>query len=260
MPSIYRKGFSLVELSIVLVILGLLTGGILAGQSLIRAAELRSASTEYQRYTAAIYAFRDRYMAFPGDMPNATKFWGEAAAGAACATTQGTGTQTCNGNGNGLMGERWRAWQHLANAGLIEGTYIGTDPESGYQVGEWQGVDNVNPKSKISRGRWAIGASTSNVVPLYEFLFINYDGNVLFLGTPMMTEYPILRDNIVRPEEAWGIDMKMDDGLAISGNVWVNFGSGSDHSCTTASDNNDRTAVYQLSLTRIACSMVFRIR
>ena len=48
-----RQGFSLVELSIVLVILGLLTGGILAGQSLIRAAELRAVTTEYQRYTAA---------------------------------------------------------------------------------------------------------------------------------------------------------------------------------------------------------------
>lgn len=69
------RGFSLVELSIVLVILGLLTGGILAGQSLIRASELRSVSTELQRYSSAIYSFRDQYMALPGDMLNATSFW-----------------------------------------------------------------------------------------------------------------------------------------------------------------------------------------
>ena len=70
------QGFSLVELSIVLVILGLLTGGILAGQSLIRASELRAATAEYQRYATSIQSFRDKYMALPGDMTNATRFWG----------------------------------------------------------------------------------------------------------------------------------------------------------------------------------------
>lgn len=64
MSSLSRKrGFSLVELSIVLVILGLLTGGILAGQSLIRAAELRAVSTEYSRYATAVQSFRDKYFA-----------------------------------------------------------------------------------------------------------------------------------------------------------------------------------------------------
>lgn len=65
------RGFSLVELSIVLVILGLLTGGILAGQSLIRAAELRSVTTEYGRWVTAMHSFRDKYMAIPGDMRDA---------------------------------------------------------------------------------------------------------------------------------------------------------------------------------------------
>ena len=68
------SAFSLVELSIVLVILGLLVGGVLSGQSLIRAAELRSVTTEYSRYTTAISSFRDKYFALPGDMSNATSF------------------------------------------------------------------------------------------------------------------------------------------------------------------------------------------
>ena len=85
-----RSGFSLVELSIVLVILGLLTGGILAGQSLIRAAELRSVATESQRYMAALNSFRDKYFALPGDMANATAFWGaQNATPATCHGAQG---------------------------------------------------------------------------------------------------------------------------------------------------------------------------
>lgn len=100
------RGFSLVELSIVLVILGLLTGGILAGQSLIRAAELRSVITTTDRYQAAVYSFRDKYFALPGDMRNATSFWGDQATGpSACADagiTDGT-PGTCNGNGDGLI-------------------------------------------------------------------------------------------------------------------------------------------------------------
>lgn len=135
-----RQAFSLVELSIVLVILGLLVGGVLAGQSLIRAAELRAVSTEYSRYTAAVNSFKDKYFAIPGDMNNAVRFWGAQAGGTAdgsnttceALTTPATGTATCNGNGDGQVHqvstgwyERFRLWQHLANAGLIEGSYSG---------------------------------------------------------------------------------------------------------------------------------------
>ena len=125
------RGFSLVELSIVLVILGLLTGGILAGQNMIRAAELRSVITEFQTYQTSQRTFQGKYLALPGDMTNATDFWGSAGGagfiGDGCEAASGTGTQTCNGNGNGAIntpasaseyGERFTYWQHLANAGL----------------------------------------------------------------------------------------------------------------------------------------------
>ena len=132
-----KHGFSLVELSIVLVILGLLTGGILAGQSLIRAAELRTVTNDFTRYVTATHTFRDKYFSIPGDMTNATKFWGAAdptPATCRALTTPSTGTATCDGNGNGTIltpgdattfFEMHRFWQHLAHAGLIEGTYTG---------------------------------------------------------------------------------------------------------------------------------------
>jgi hypothetical protein len=74
--SYSAEGFSLVALSVVWVNLGLLTGGILTAQSLIRAAELRSITTDYNRFITASQTFRDKYFALPGDMRNATRFWG----------------------------------------------------------------------------------------------------------------------------------------------------------------------------------------
>jgi prepilin-type N-terminal cleavage/methylation domain-containing protein len=68
----YSSAFSLVELSIVLVILGLLVGGVLSGQSLIRAAALRSVTNDYSRYSAAVNTFKDKYFPAPATAPVAT--------------------------------------------------------------------------------------------------------------------------------------------------------------------------------------------
>src|ERR1700712_5143764 len=95
-----QHGFSLVELSIVLVILGLLVGGVLSGQSLIRAAELRSVTTEYQRYTTAVGTFRDKYFALPGDMNNAASFGWKDGAGSSVANGDGNGQVNSTGTAN----------------------------------------------------------------------------------------------------------------------------------------------------------------
>ena len=58
-----QRGFSLVELSIVLVILGLLVGGVLGGQALIRAAEIRGVLADKDKYLAAVYTFKNKYQA-----------------------------------------------------------------------------------------------------------------------------------------------------------------------------------------------------
>lgn len=107
MPPRNQQGFSLVELSIVLVILGLLVGGVLGGQALIRASELRSVMAGRDTLVSAITIFKNKYNSFPGDLTNATAIWGAAhATPATCITTVGSGTQTCNGNGDGKIADR----------------------------------------------------------------------------------------------------------------------------------------------------------
>lgn len=213
-----KNGFSLVELSIVLVILGLLTGGILAGKSLIHAAELRSVTSEYQRYTAAIGSFRDKYFALPGDMSNATSFWGRAdtgAVGSQCATPAtdiGTGAQTCNGDGNGLVQtnsegtmEKFRFWQHLANAGLIEGQYTGAIVSGTYASGVQY------PASHLGSAGWETG---------YLGNFYRYSGvHSLKVASQVTPDTSGLNGPGLSGIDAWNIDAKLDDGIPSSGKM-----------------------------------------
>lgn len=208
-----RHGFSLVELSIVLVILGLLTGGILTGQNLIRAAELRSVTTEFQRYQAAIMTFRSKYFALPGDMRNATDFWG-ASSGCSGASPSGT----CNGNGDGLLSSGWplvdgtsyedfEAFNQLALAGLIEGDY------TGIATGDHTPGDEI-ARSRTGNMTWWVRSEPA-VYSIPEFTYNSLTFSALRSGyTPT-----IAGGGGLTSEETWNIDTKLDDGQAGTGLV-----------------------------------------
>ena len=256
------KGFSLVELSIVLVILGLLTGGILAGQNLIRASELRAVTTEYTGYVTAVQTFRDKYFALPGDMRNAEDFWGTMATGTCPNATAGTGTQTCNGDGNGQIvssgsgsqaSEMFMFWKQLANAGLIEGSYTGLSGSGGNRhavIGE-----NV-PNSKLGQGGW-----TLRYVGNYAG-----DGNTYAMNAGHMFHYGAAVANqqtygrIMSPEEAWNVDTKVDDGRPAHGQVFAMYRGNlaSENACTiNAASATDFDSDYHLTNTGTACALYF---
>jgi prepilin-type N-terminal cleavage/methylation domain-containing protein len=89
-----KAGFTLIEMSMVLVIIGLVVGGILVGVDLVKMATVRSEASELEHVESAIYAFRDKYGAYPGDISNATSFFG---------TTDANGYTIANGNGDGFI-------------------------------------------------------------------------------------------------------------------------------------------------------------
>jgi len=253
-------GFSLVELSIVLVIIGLLVGGILAGRSLIRASELRSVIIDYERFKTAALAFRDRYFYLPGDMPNASSVWGAAdgttGSTVACASTASTTATTCNGNGNGLLdipgssNEYFRFWQHLANAGMIEGSY------SGISLGGTNYVTTANaPSGKMSSSLWYAlyrGTLSGNAS-----IFDGFYGNALQFGAYVANSDPAAP--IIKPEEGWNIDSKIDDGKPALGTIVARDLSGfGGYNCTTATASSMTGADYYLPNANKRCALYFR--
>lgn len=251
-----QDAFSLVELSIVLVILGLLTGGILGGQSLIRAAELRSVTTEYNQYLTAFNTFRSKYFALPGDMRNAVQFWGQATncpGTTAQGTTDGT---TCNGDGNGRIentnpdsNEWFRSWQHLANAGLIQGVYNGV---TGSGHANWHAVIGTNvPPSKYPGSGWTLrwlGDFAGD-----DQLYAGGYGHMMIFGgqsADIFTYAPTLA-----PEQAWNIDTKFDDGMPGTGTLVAFWW---DDGCTQATSFTDFDAGYSLNEQGQTCAIAFR--
>jgi prepilin-type N-terminal cleavage/methylation domain-containing protein len=258
-----NNGFTLVELSIVLVIIALLVAGVFTGKSLMRSAELREAIGDYDRYIKAIKEFEDKYQALPGDMSNAESIWGVDGVSGACASNASSTTPkivTCNGDGNGRIGdsstagatsnqyEWFRAWQQLSNAGLIPGKFTGvkesaTDGDAGIGL-------NV-PKSPLNeKSGWT----------LFYYLLTTTDatlwgdqyGHVFTLGgdTTNVTNAPVLS-----PSDALSIDQKIDDGLPGRGSVRARR-TAVEANCT-ANDTSQDAATYNTAYTKSACSLLF---
>ncbi len=110
-----QGGFTLVEIAIVLVIIGLLLGGVLKGQELITQAKIKNVANDLNGMAAAIYGYQDRYKAFPGDDDKASSRW----------------TSATNGNRDGKVDGKFNSktdadesrmfWNHLRLAGFIGG-------------------------------------------------------------------------------------------------------------------------------------------
>lgn len=123
-----QKGFTLIEIAIVLVIIGLLLGGILKGQELINSARVRNLADSTSGIQAAYFGFMDRYRKVPGD-------WGQASADEAIGatiTSGGNDNGRLDGTGVAAWTEPNALWEHLSKAGFISGSYVGgtTEPNA----------------------------------------------------------------------------------------------------------------------------------
>lgn len=141
-----QQGFTLIEIAIVLVIVGILLGGILKGQEMLTQGKIRAVEKELDSVAVAILGYRDRYKALPGDDSQAKGRWTDATSGDGNGVIDGAFNATEAGKENTLV------WQHLRFAGLISG-----DPATGKQpvnaVGGMTGIqDGVGTTTKHIEG------------------------------------------------------------------------------------------------------------
>jgi prepilin-type N-terminal cleavage/methylation domain-containing protein len=129
-----NAGFTLVEIAIVLVVIGLLLGAILAGQEIVTNAQVRSSINEYNSVASAMFVYQDRYRRRPGDDNSAATRWPDTIPGVPATV----------GDGDGLISGIWNAgnepaetaifWHHLRNDGLVPGSRDATSGSASYAL------------------------------------------------------------------------------------------------------------------------------
>ena len=189
-----QQGFTLVEIAIVLVIIGLLLGGILKGQEMITQAKIKNVVADFSGISAAYYGYQDRYRAIPGDDPNAATRWagGVTASGDGNGQVGGTYNNTCPATVVAATPESCKWWDHLRRAGFVAGT------------GGQQPFNAVTGLLGVQTGS---GAS-----PVGPTLGTDAAGTGGFAGLIVCSAN--LPDKI-----SIAVDTQMDDGVPISGTV-----------------------------------------
>jgi prepilin-type N-terminal cleavage/methylation domain-containing protein len=205
-----QQGFTLIELSIVLVIIGLIVGGVLVGQDLIKAAEIRATISQIEKYNASVNTFRTKYNGMPGDITadNAIAFGFVTRTG-----TQGRGDgngliDTSTGSGMVFGQETAMFWNDLSIANLVDGNFTGIDSASPLATAP-NTVSSVMPPAKLGRGNYLTVGSTGG---------LNYYLLAGIQSTSASSGAYQLSTNLT-PIQAYNIDVKLDDGLPLTGTV-----------------------------------------
>ncbi|MCD6034957.1 MAG: hypothetical protein K0R63_698 [Rickettsiales bacterium] len=217
-----KQGFTLVEMSIVLTIIGLLIGAVIGGLKVKRSLEVNQAMEGITTLREAIATFKKRYNGLPGDLWNAQTLFGT--------------TNTSNGNGDGLLtdtsADNLRFFQHLSLAGVIAGAYDGATIKPG--VGLMAGSIRGSAYSIVSLN------SSSHYLFFSKFRDTDGDGAIEWI----FSEDALA---VLTPQEMWKIDTENDDGNPAAGRIQSFDGSDvTAGSCVTG-------GAYNLSYKSDAC-------
>lgn len=234
-----RNGFTLIELSIMLVISGLLVTTVVKAVNLVEQAKLRSVIVHFKEFNSSALVFKLAYNELPGDLSNADSFW------SSCVDS---GPNTCNGDGNGYIEishnsqyEGMRVWQHLTLANILSGSYTGLGVSGGPNSSRLRGGINA-PESPFNGG-------------CYFFQRNANEGSHILSGTETGAHY--CTNALFTPTQAYNIEMKVDGTFdPDSGNFRVETGDDvGANSCYTAGSPD----IPNISNTDKACTLRWQL-
>ena len=190
-----QRGFTLIEIAIVLVIIGLLLGGVLKGQELITSARVRNLISQQDGIKAAYFGFLDRYRASPGDYSQASVNIANVAAAANGDNNGRIEAAGAAGGAGATIDEHIAAWDHLSKAGFINGSYT-------YAAGaETNASAPTNPYARYLRIIYDNG----------------YGGVVAAGGAPAPLRHNLKTGNQIPSDLMAEVDRKIDDGNPVGG-------------------------------------------
>jgi len=212
---IKMKGFSLLELSMVVTVMALLMAGATAGMKILDSTKLVATIKQLREVESAIFNFDDKYGAYPGDFSDAHRYFDDGS-----DDICGTESQ-CNGDGDAVLevgdkysSEVYRAWQHLDLSGIIKGGYSGV----------W-GVDDYVMTSPLEGNLTLISEDSL--------------GNIIKLGSIVTIAGGTSDGGVLYPDIAEKIDQKIDDNKPYKGQVrGLHSFLGGDKGSETSYDSN----------------------
>jgi len=236
-----KSAFSLIELSIVLIVIGLLIAGVTGGASLIKSSELRSVMSEARGYAVAVNAFYSQYDALPGDYGSAidgseTSYYGDAD-----GNIEFAGDASVLGFSTTYGSEGSVAWHVLSHIGAIDDTITASAAENAQTVGT-----NI-PSSKIKSAGWILGYTDSTTT---------MNAAVLTRATEAATDNQNTEDvatAALLTADAKSIDTKLDDGIPTTGRILGLDGQASGDGTCVAS------AAYSIAVTTRACALAYKV-
>jgi len=247
-----KKAFSLIELSIVLIIIGLLVAGVTGGASLIKNAELRSLMTEARGYQTAVNAFYERFQDLPGDFGSIVG--GDYTSGTSSVGDANGQIEFVNGNtGDGDRMESNLAWQQLKNGSFVDASFT---PASSDATSSTSYTTDLTPATNIP------GSKTKNAGWIFDFVSSQ---NVVIVTNAITADMTLVDATaqvavptaVIIPVDALSIDTKLDDGAPLTGKVRGMLGSVAATTTTGCHATDD--GVYKTAISSAQCALSFQV-
>lgn len=245
-----NQGFTLIELSVVLIVISLIVSGAVAGQSIINSAKIRSIISDYKKVSTAVNTFKLQYNALPGDFNKAVEY--------GIGNNDGIKDRKISPN----RVESIYFWEQLSKSNLFPGNFTGAAGSPTLQIGV--NIPKASYGNDVAMHVGYIqqdGPGLNGINSSRDDLFGEID-NFNFLTFALRTNDTVFSNPFLNVTDTQAIDTKMDDGLADAGIMYAANRANSNSNnarCVNNRVRNDGGASYDMDQEGENCRIIFNI-